>query len=151
MPLSKNNYKAPIPEGPKTRKDLCTNIIYREEKRVSVSFTTLVIRVNRLEEVFGSIEEFHELLDITMICNGELLWVKEMQSPASYLEQMVVEKLVPKGFQVNVDLAFVSEYMLDYMKMENNLELLGKPHPSLKEINWLKSVIEWEGQYVWLK
>jgi hypothetical protein len=86
-------------------------------------------------------------MDLVLITNGPLVLAREMNSPAIYLEQRIVERLYPLGFEYKKDFAFMEEQLI-YGTGDRLTELLGNPLPENKDIDWFGSSVRLDGNFV---
>jgi hypothetical protein len=71
-----------------------------------------------------------------------------MNSPAIYLEQRIIERLYPLGFEYKKDFVFLEEQLI-YGAGDRVTELLNHPLPENPDIDWLGSVVRLDGNFVW--
>jgi len=124
------------------------HIIHQNNTELEIIFTTCVFRADRILEKIGSLLEFQELMDLELITNGPLVLAREMNSPATHLEQRIVERLYPLGFEYKKDFVFMEEQLI-YGVGDRVTELLDLPLPENADIDWLGSVVKLEGNFVW--
>lgn len=125
------------------------NIIYIDSDDIEVTLTTLLFRVDRVNEILGSIDKFQEIVGGTIGTNGELIVMKEMQSPAVELEGMIEERLAPLGFKYKEHFVFLSEQLTQgVLGREADYESpFNKPIPGSENIHWLETIILEHGQF----
>jgi hypothetical protein len=87
-------------------------------------------------------------MDIELFTNGPLVLAREMNSPAIYLEQRIIERLYPLGFEDKKDFVFMEEQLI-YGVGDRVSELLNQPLPENTDIGWLGSVLRLDGNFVW--
>ena len=122
-------------------------IIYQDSAELEIIFTTFVFRVDHIIEKVGSLQVFQVLLDLPLITNGHLVLFREMNSPAVNLTQRITERLVPLGFEYKKDFAIMEEQLI-YGVNDQVIALLGSPLPENADIDWLKSEVRMDGNFV---
>ena len=124
------------------------HIIYQESTELEIIFTTFVFRVDRIIKKIGSVLAFQELMNLPLITNGHLVLFREMNSPAIHLTQRITESLVPLGFEYKKDFAVLEEQLI-FGVNDQVSTLLGSPLPENADIDWLRSVVRMDGNFVW--
>lgn len=121
-------------------------IIFVDTDEFDVTFTTLLIRVDRTIEILGSLQKFQEIYGHNIWTNGRLIILKEMSSPAAELEQMMVEKFIPLGFEAERDFVFLEEQLI-YGAGDRVTPYINKPIPGGENIDWLESEVRLDGNF----
>ena len=123
-------------------------IFHQNSKELEIIFTTCVFRADHIIEKVDSLLAFQELMDLVLITNGPLVLTREMNSPAILLEQRIIERLYPLGFEYKKDFVFMEEQLI-YGVGDRVSELLNQPLPENADIGWLGSVLRLDGNFVW--
>lgn len=122
---------------------------YEDAEKLSITFTTLVIRVDSINKKFGSLNDFAKHFALTGLTNGKLFLMAEMMGIAVILNKLVVNHLEPLGLVYGQDMYFTYDQpicdVIDAALPEINEEL-----PECKSIPWLGSEISSKGCFVWL-
>lgn len=139
--------KAPLFWSPFPSNEHITN---QYTKELEVYFTTCIFRTDRIIEKLGSLRAFQELMEIELITNGPLVIAREMLSPATHLEERILERLYPLGFGYKKDFAIMEEQIIYGVKYSVT-ELLNHPLPENATIDWLESAVRFDGNFVWWK
>jgi hypothetical protein len=136
---------------PLTQEDMPASITWCAPERIPVRFCMLVIRLDRVVDVAGSLSSLGIGLRLPGASNGRLWWIVDMMIPSDYLEGYVDEVLIPLGMQEGRDFVFLIEKY--FRHLDNALaHLAGHPLPALADVDWLDSIIEADGQqYIWWK
>jgi hypothetical protein len=123
-------------------------ITYNDSDILNIVFSTLIINVSSVVNKFGSIKEFSIKHNFSGVTNGNILMTAEMNSPPYRLEEFVEKVLILNGFINELDFVFIEEMLT---KGAGGLvsELINKPHPHSKNVNWLQSIIVSGGNYIW--
>ena len=124
------------------------HIIHQNRTDLEIIFTTSVFRADHIIEKIGSLLAFQELMDLELITNGPLVLAREMNSPAILLEQRIIERLYPLGFEYKKDFVFLEEQLI-YGVGDRVSELLNQPLPENADIDWLGSEVRLDGNFVW--
>ena len=124
------------------------HMIHQNSTELEIIFTTCIFRADHIIEKVGSVLAFQELMDLELITNGPLVLAREMNSPAIHLEQCIVERLYPLGFEYKKDFAIMEEQLI-YGAGDRVTELLNQPLPENEDIDWLMSAVRLDGNFVW--
>lgn len=127
---------------------------YRQEfldnDQMPIVFSSLIINVASVNKKFGTLKDFITKFDLNGQTNGKLLVVAEMVSPPYNLIQIVENRLCPLGFVNKRDYVFADEELI-HGAGDTNSPYLNQPHPTCKNIPWLGSLINADGNFVWYK
>jgi hypothetical protein len=133
------------------RKEVFTHFF--EEERMEINFETLIINVSSINRVCGSLKDFTYEYQITNGCtNGKLLCLKDMNLCSAYLDDVVERCLQPRGLKEYEDYVIVQEQMTTYPGhpfVPEDFWYVNGEHPHLRNLSWLGSVINDEGNLVW--
>lgn len=121
---------------------------YRKSKKQRVIFYSLIIDVSKITEAFGSVKAFVKKYDITGVTNGELLILYFMSYPEEYIDYLVNNIFAPNSFEENRDYLLVQEELVLGVYNRPSKSLY-HPLSSLNGINWLGSIINKKGNWVW--
>ncbi|MDA0195591.1 MAG: hypothetical protein O2887_08065 [Bacteroidetes bacterium] len=122
--------------------------IFRDEERLRVMHSSLVISVKSINQYFGTLEDFFEKHGKHWITNGVLLYTNEMSDPPPGLFQIIDDILLPNGLCENKDFVLLYEQLI-YGIDGNVSPLLNGPIPEAEGIAWLGSVISKDGHFIW--
>jgi len=125
-------------------------IEHRRSKRLRVIFYSLIIRVSKINEVFGSVDDFGEKHNITGVTNGELLVIYSMSYPGELLDYLVDNVFIPNGFSEGKDYDLVEEELAIGVRGKPSRGL-NRPLSRLSGSSWLGSVAGKKGNLVWCK
>ncbi|AVR45063.1 hypothetical protein C7S20_07155 [Christiangramia fulva] len=112
---------------------------FEDREVMKISFSTLIIRVESLNEKYGSLSRFAEACRLWGVTNGKIYFLSEMMMPPPSINKIIDEILLPIGMEHKVDFAFAFEYMLG--DCEISRQQVGKPIPGIKDITWLGSEV----------
>lgn len=124
-------------------------VTYKDRNELPIYHGALVINVNSINRLAGSIQEFYQFLNREMVTNGKLVLLFEMAWPPVELENIFLEKLAPLGFEVERDLIALQEQYTRWEEeyIHENPETI----PGAEGISWLDTVVNKEGSFVWFK
>ena len=126
------------------------NIHYSDHEKQKVIFSTLLINVNSITRVFGTLREFTDMHMDGGVTNGKLILMAELRLPPYELMDFAEECLVPNGLIENKDYVFVREGIVIGVGGEK-CSCIGKSIPECENIDWLGSEISEDGYFVWHK
>ncbi|APG61008.1 hypothetical protein [Christiangramia salexigens] len=130
-------------------KQLIDFLHYEDKEILKVSFSTLIIRVESLNEKYSSLARFAEASKLWGVTNGKIYCMSEMMMPPPDIERIIEEILHPIDMIHKEDFAFVYEYLLG--DCEISQKMLDKPIPGIEDISWLGSKVNYLGNYIWYK
>jgi hypothetical protein len=113
-----------------------------------IVFSTLVIKVSSVVEIFGGIEKFSTKHNFSGVTNGNILMTAEMSSPPFRLEEFAQKVLIVNGLELHKDYLFIEELLTQGARGVVS-EFINEPHPECNEVKWLESVIVSSGNYIW--
>ena len=131
-----------------THKEQSQRILFRDEERLRISFSSLVIPVKSINQYFGSLKDFVEKHETNWVTNGLLMYTIEMSEPPPELFQIIEEILLPSGLCENKDFVLLYEQLI-YGVDGGTSSLLNGPIPETEGIDWLGSVISKDGHFIW--
>jgi hypothetical protein len=134
----------------RTRGSINEKIVFVDSEEIEVTLVTLLIRVDAVLSILSSIGAFQQIAGQTIGTNGELIFLREMSSPAFELEEMLIEKFIPLGLQPDRDFVFLEEQLI-YGAGDRITPLLNKPIPGSEQIEWLASEVRLNGNFVKFK
>lgn len=125
-----------------------TRVRYIDSNHLRVCFSYLIIRVESINENFGALKDFAHKYDLYGYTNGQLYCFEEMVEPHNALIDLVHTILEPLGLIQNRD------FVLGYEKLSRGAKdevskSLDKDLPDLENCEWLGSVLQYEGNFVW--
>lgn len=125
-------------------------IEYRDEDRINIVFSTLIINIESLNKKKILLENFGPNYNYNCVTNGKLLFFSEMNEPSIILHEIISDLLTP------LDLKFGEDYVIGHEQLiygagNSVTPLINKGLPELQDINWLDSIITYTGNYVWKK
>lgn len=126
-------------------KNIRVEVVYSD--MINVNFTTLVIRIERVNEVYGDLIDFISEYNLYGVFNEKIYCLSEMCSPPNYLEELVETVLEPLGLIQDKDYCFLSEQLTVGHGFSSH-EIIHKEHPDIKNIDWLGSVILENGNWI---
>lgn len=123
---------------------------YFDKEQMPIVSSSLIVNVASVNNKFGPLKDFMSKFDLIGQTNGKLLIVAEMVSPPYNLINIVEAKLHPLGFMDKIDYVIVEERLIrgggnTYASYSN------RSNPECKNIIWLGSVIQADGNFVWYK
>lgn len=124
------------------------SINYIDQKELRVLFTSCFLRVDRIIQRVHSLEQFQRIIDRPMLTNGKIVQLVEMRSPASEIEEIIQNKLVPLGFEYQTDLILLEEQLIYGVKYRLT-PLLNQAIPGSEAVDWLETIIRMDGNFVW--
>jgi hypothetical protein len=126
-------------------------IVYTEQEKIKVVFSTLVIRLKSLNLKYGSISKLCEEHDISGVTNGKIFAVAAMTVPSDYLYGIIWDILLPLGMVYNEDHVILYEQYIDWN--DSSFVEPGKDSAGelslCEHVEWLRSDMRLEGQFVW--
>lgn len=122
---------------------------YEDKEILKISFATLIIRVESLNEKYGSLSRFADACKLWGVTNGKIYILSEMMMPPPDIDRIIDEILLPLDMQHEKDFAFAFEYMLG--DCEISRQMVNKPIPGIEKISWLGSKVNYSGNFVWYK
>ncbi|MBT8194986.1 MAG: hypothetical protein KJO64_01060 [Bacteroidia bacterium] len=122
---------------------------YEDREVLKISFATLIIKVDSLNEKYGSLSRFAEACQLWGVTNGKIYCLSEMMMPPPSIDRIIEDILFPMGMIHKEDFAFAYEYMLG--DCEISKQQVDKPIPAIKDITWLGSKVNYQGNFVWYK
>ncbi len=122
---------------------------YEDKEVLKVSFATLIIKVESLNDKYGSLARFAESCQLWGATNGKIYYLSEMMMPPPSIDRIIDEILLPMGMIHEEDFAFVYEYMLG--DCEISRQRLNRPIPGIENISWLGSIVNYQGNFLWFK
>lgn len=125
-------------------------IDYLDRDRLKISFSTLIIRVSSVNRHYGRLSEFVRDTNLYGVTNGKIHLMAEMMEPPYGLYNLADNHLIPLDLEEGRDYVFVTEQLAKGIDGKES-PFLNQPHPDLKNIPWLESLITREGNYVWYK
>lgn len=123
---------------------------FLDNDQMPIVFSSLIINVASVNKKFGTLKDFITKFDLNGQTNGRLLVVAEMVSPPYNLIQIVENRLRPLGFVNKRDYVFADEELV-HGAGDTYSPYLNQPHPTCKNIPWLGSLINADGNFVWYK
>jgi hypothetical protein len=128
-----------------------TNALLHFEDReiLKISFSTLIIRVERLNEKYGSLARFAEACNLWGATNGKLYCLSEMMMPPPSINRIIDDLLHPMGMIHKEDFAFAYEYLLGDCIISR--QRVNQPIPGIEDILWLGSKVNYQGNFIWYK
>ena len=124
------------------------SINYIDQEELRVQFTSCFLRVDRIIQRVNSLEQFQRIIDCPMLTNGKIVQLVEMRSPASEIEEIILTKLVPLGFEYKIDLIILEEQLIYGVKYRLT-PLLNQVIPGSEAVDWLETIIRMDGNFVW--
>lgn len=135
---------------------------FTSEKELSITFTSLIIRVESLKRNGMSLNEFCTKHNLWGKTNGELWVISSMQTPSAELENVITKSLIPNGLEESRDYVQLIEqltegvnrpYAFDVLESgehhKEEINVLGKPIPGSEKIPWLITEIRKDGNWAW--
>lgn len=122
---------------------------FEDKEVLKISFATLIIRVQSLNEKYGSLSRFADACKLWGVTNGKIYCLSEMMMPAPAIDRIINDILHPMGMVHKLDFAFTYEYLLG--DCEISRQQLGQPVPGIKDITWLGSKVNYKGNFIWYK
>lgn len=110
--------------------------------------STIVIRVDRINEVFGEVATFCEKFNLHGLTNGKLLVISFMTSISDTIYDLENNIFLPANFKYKEDYLYFDEYLyygVKYAISEHAYQEL----PFTKGLNWIKSILLKSGNYIW--
>lgn len=123
-------------------------IKFVEDRMIRLEFCSLIIRVSSIRKHFSDVDDFFSEHGRFGISNGEILLMKEMNSPPHFLIEYAQNVLSPLGFKEKEDFIFAEEIMYCENEKDSNKPV---PHPSCEGISWLTISITPSGNFAWEK
>ncbi len=120
---------------------------YTDKEILKVSFSTLIINVEKLNEKYGSLSRFAESCQLWGETNGKLYILSEMMMPPPSIDRIIEDILLPIGMIHKEDFAFTYEYLLG--DCEISRQRVNKPIPNIEDISWLDSKVNYQGNFIW--
>jgi hypothetical protein len=120
---------------------------YEDKEVLKISFSTLIIRVESLNQKYGSLARFAEASNLWGVTNGKIYILSEMMMPPPSIDKIIEELLHPMGMVHEEDFAFTYEYLLG--KCEISRQRVNKPIPAIENISWLGSKVNYDGNFIW--
>lgn len=121
-----------------------------DSERMRVVFSTLIIRVDAIQEKFGlTVREFIEQLDLWGATNGQLLIICDMTYPSEALENIVSKILAPAAMVRGKD--WEATYERGTYNDSFDSGYLFKEIPELEGLEWIDSVLLEDGNWIWAK
>ena len=131
---------------------LNNKIKFKFEIKLEVRFSFLIIRVDSIEKLFpGGFWNFYLNGDISGKTNGVIYVNYEMMGYPAYLYEFTDRMLIPFGFVEGKDFTFgEDELFYGPAGNSNDLAKINQQIPSIKNIEWINSELEYEGNFVWM-
>lgn len=133
-------------------------LVYVDDTRIRVNFSTLIIKADSIIRKFGTVENFIVPNGISGVTNGKLVAIYEMNEPPPYLYYLEEEFLQPAGLELYNDYVFAYEQPLMiedtspyHTKIPRGPSNLNTPIPLCDKAPWLDSIISDIGNFVWDK
>ena len=128
-----------------------SEIVFVDDEILDIYYSTLLIRVKSISEHCGSLIKFNETYGLGGVTNGKILYLEDLCKPSSLLEAVIRNVLEPLGFAQNRD--YILTYEKEIWKVQKYLKEkpsnLNKSIPELSDVDWLESIVTYEGQFVW--
>lgn len=127
-----------------------SRIYYSDQDSLNVTFSYLIFKVESINQKYGSLASFVEKYDLWGETNGKIYILHEMVEPHDRLYRLIFSTLAHLNFQEDEDYVFGYEQLTVGVRGELS-DLIDKEIPSLKDVNWLGSVITKEKNIVWFR
>lgn len=132
----------------KLRKIFLKNVLVEivHSDMIKICFTTLVIRIDRINKKYGDLIDFMSEHKLSGVFNEKIYCTSDMSS-GQELNNIVRNVLNPLGFVENDDYCWLSE-QLTVGHDSSSHDIIHKEHPDIKNIDWLGSVILENGNWI---
>jgi hypothetical protein len=118
--------------------------------RLKVHFCSLVMNFKSIAGNIEGLRELQQLVKCNFVTNQELIVTHEMLAPSDYLESIIVEYLLPRGFKWSDDFIILNEPIL-FGVGDKVASFMNQGFPELENIEWLESLITENGSFVWCR
>lgn len=125
-------------------KNVLVEIVHSD--MIKICFTTLVIRIDRINKKYGDLIDFMSEYKLSGVFNEKIYCTSDMSS-GQELNNIVRNALNPLGFVENDDYCWLSE-QLTVGHDSSSYDIIHKEHPNIKNIDWLGSVILENGNWI---
>ena len=123
-------------------------VIYEDKDFLNPVCLTLVVRVDSINKAYGDIASFTNKYKLKGVTNGKLYCVAFMTSPSDMLDAIENEYLLSCNFKFGIDYIYFNTEPYYGVRFEINEDAY-KELPYTKGLNWIKSVLLPNGNYVW--
>ena len=126
------------------------SINYIEQDKLQISFSCLIIKISSITKIVGDFNSFTEQNKLWGKANKKLYILSEMNEPAWGLSKLLDNLFLPLGLIEERDYVITFEQLI--RGAGNSITpLIHQGLPGCKDILWLGSIIDYDGNWVWLK
>lgn len=115
---------------------------------IAISYTTLVVRRERIETLYGLLPQFLKNHGLGGVYNEHLYCISEMVYPALYLQHLIDTLFIPMGLKPQEDFCILSEQLLTGHYSIEIANQMYSPHPDCEAVSWLGSVLLPSGNWI---
>ena len=123
-------------------------VFYEDKDYLKPVCSTLVVRVDSINKVYGDVASFSKKFNLGGVTNGKLFCVAFMTSLSDSIFSIEQDILAVANFKFNEDYIYFEEeifYGVGFAVSEDAYKEL----PYTKGLNWIKSILLPSGNYVW--
>lgn len=126
------------------------SIIYIPEDRLRLCFLNFVIKVDSLNQKFGTLENFANQYPFQGRTDGKILILTSINF-VRQLESKMLAFMAKYNLEEHKDYVYVEDTVTLEVDSEFICESIGNPIKTLSNCNWLDSIVLKEGHYIWFE